>query len=77
MPMYDLLAVQEPYKKMITYESANSPPKSQTSKEIDIPKFKQLILDNQNTEPLEYQKLYPVAGKINSDLNAQPRKMAG
>ena len=50
---------------------------SQTSKEIDIPKFKQLILDNQNTEPLEYQKLSPVAGKINSDLNAQPRKMAG
>ena len=34
MPMYDLLAVQEPYKKMITYESAHSPPKSQTSKEI-------------------------------------------
>ena len=33
-PMYDLLSVKEPMKKMITYESAHSPPKSRTSKEI-------------------------------------------
>jgi len=33
-PMYDLLSLQEPMKKMITYESAHSPPGSQTSKEI-------------------------------------------
>ena len=33
-PMYDLLSLQEPMKKMITYKSAHSPPGSQTSKEI-------------------------------------------
>ena len=33
-PMYDLLSLNEPAKKMITYKSAHSPPWSQTSKEI-------------------------------------------
>lgn len=33
-PMYDLLSLKEPMKKMITYESAHSPPSSETSKEI-------------------------------------------
>ena len=33
-PMYDLLSLREPMKKMITYESAHSPPSSETSKEI-------------------------------------------
>ena len=33
-PMYDLLPLKEPMKKMITYESAHSPPSSETSKEI-------------------------------------------
>ena len=33
-PMYDLLSLNEPLKKMITYESAHSPPANQTSKEI-------------------------------------------
>ena len=32
--MYELISVDEPSKKMITYQSAHSPPKSQTSKEI-------------------------------------------
>ena len=34
IPMYELISVNEPNKKMITYQSAHSPPKSQTSKEI-------------------------------------------
>ena len=34
LPMYELISVDEPSKKMITYQSAHSPPKSQTSKEI-------------------------------------------
>ena len=33
-PMYDLLSLKEPMKKMITYESAHSPPSSETSKEV-------------------------------------------
>ena len=33
-PMYDLLSLKEPMKKMITYKSAHSPPASETSKEI-------------------------------------------
>lgn len=33
-PMYDLLSLREPMKKMVTYNSAHSPPWSQTSKEI-------------------------------------------
>ena len=33
-PMYDLLSLKEPMKKMINYESAHSPPSSETSKEI-------------------------------------------
>jgi len=33
-PMYELLSLSEPRKKMITYESAHSPPANQTSKEI-------------------------------------------
>lgn len=33
-PMYDLLSLKEPMKKMITYKSAHSPPSSETSKEV-------------------------------------------
>ena len=33
-PMYELLSLKEPMKKMITYESAHSPPFNETSKEV-------------------------------------------
>ena len=33
-PMYELLSLKEPMKKMITYKSAHSPPSNQTSKEV-------------------------------------------
>ena len=33
-PMYELLSLKEPMKKMITYESAHSPPLNETSKEV-------------------------------------------
>jgi hypothetical protein len=32
--MYELLSLKEPMKKMITYESAHSPPLNETSKEV-------------------------------------------